>query len=258
MTESVIDFYDRLSLEYRDNMGWDWDSGMRREGAALHKFISRVFGRKGPFSVLDCTCGIGTQATGLALLGNRVHASDLSSVSVEQAEEQAKRLNVSMTFSVSDFTSLDTTIGDTFDVVLSCDNAIAHCLDDEILNAALTSMKTRLKPGGLLLLSLRDYAPLVAEKPRFNNEHVDDRPDGRRVVFQLWDWAEDGRSYRNNQFLLRETGGVFDVKHFQTVLRALGRDEILSAINGADYVDVIWHTPEESGYYQPIVTAGSA
>ena len=100
MTESVIDFYDRLSPEYRDNMGWDWDAGMRREGAALHKFVSRILGREGPFSILDCTCGIGTQATGLALLGNRVHASDLSSVSVEQAKEQAERLNVSMTFRV--------------------------------------------------------------------------------------------------------------------------------------------------------------
>ena len=64
-------------------------------------------------------------------------------------------------------------------------------------------MKTRLNPGGLLLLSLRDYDALVADKQRFNNEHVDDRPDGRRVVFQLWDWAGDGRSYRNHQFLIK-------------------------------------------------------
>jgi hypothetical protein len=35
MADSVTDFYDRLSPEYRDNMGWDWEAEMRREGATL-------------------------------------------------------------------------------------------------------------------------------------------------------------------------------------------------------------------------------
>jgi len=255
MSNPVIDFYDGLSPEYRDNMGWDWDAAVRKEGVALNRFIAKLLGPKDTYSLLDCSCGIGTQAIGLALQGYQVHATDLSPGSIECASEEAARLGVSMTFGVADFRELGDTISDIFDVVLSCDNSIAHCLKEEDLNAALVSMKTRLKPGGLLLLSMRDYDALIADKPRFNNEHVHDKPDGRRIVFQLWDWAADGCHYKMNQFLIREIDGSYDFKHFHTELRALRRSEVMAAVREAGFEKVNWHTPEQSGYYQPIVTA---
>ncbi len=254
MAESVTDFYDRLSLEYRDNMGWDWEVEARREGACLDRFLADEMGRPGPYSLLDCTCGIGTQAIGLALQGHRVHASDLSPVSVEQARQEADGFGVAMGFSVADIRDLGATLSQSFDAIISCDNAIAHCLSDDDLGAALASIKARLNPGGMLLLSLRDYNALLAEKLRFNNQHVQDRPDGRRVVFQLWDWAEDSRSYRNHQFLIKETNGNYEIKHFETQLRVLLQDEIVAAVQAAGYEEVRWHPPESSGYYQPIVT----
>jgi SAM-dependent methyltransferase len=255
MAKPVTEFYDRLSPEYHDNMGWDWEAGARREGACLDQFLAGELGRPGPYSLLDCSCGIGTQAIGLALQGHQVHATDLSTVSVDCARRESANLGVTVTFGIADFRELGAAVSDTFDIVLSCDNSMAHCLIDDDLAAALTSMKTRLKPGGLLLLSLRDYDALVVNKPTFNSDHVHDRPDGRRVVFQVWDWASNGRSYRNHQFLLRETDGNYEVKHFETELRALLRDEIMAAVREAGYHDVRWHVPEASGYYQPIVTA---
>jgi hypothetical protein len=116
-------------------------------------------------------------------------------------------------------------------------------------------MKSRLEPGGLLLLSMRDYDSLIADQPKFNNDHVQDRSDGRRIVFQVWDWASDGRRYRIHQFLMKETDGRYDVKHFETELRALLREEVMAAVRDAGYEEVRWHVPEASGYYQPIVTA---
>ena len=254
MTDSVTEFYDRLSPEYRDNMGWDWESVARSEGVTLHRLIEGELGRGGPLKLLDCTCGIGTQAIGLALQGHDVHASDLSPVSIDRARREAAGFGLSMDFSVADFRDLGATIPETFDVVISCDNAIAHCLDDDDLGAALASIRTRLDPGGLLLLSLRDYDALLADKLRFNNEHVHDKPDGRRIAFQVWDWADDERSYRNHQFLIGETDGMYAIKHFETELRVLRRHEILAAAADAGYGDVRWHPPESTGYYQPIVT----
>jgi SAM-dependent methyltransferase len=243
MSKTVTDFYDRLSLLYHHNMGWDWDAAVREEGAQLSRFLTERVGRPSPYSLLDCSCGIGTQAIGLALQGHRVHATDLSQVSVDCAQQEAAELGVDMTFGVADYRDLGAAVSDTFDVVLTCDNSIAHCLSDDDLAAALDSMKTRLNPGGLLLLSLRDYAALVADKPRFNNEHVQDKSDGRRIVFQLWDWADDGRRYGIHQFLIRDVDGRYELNHFETTVRDAG------------FQEVRWHVPEESGYYQPIVTA---
>ncbi|MFQ5548651.1 MAG: class I SAM-dependent methyltransferase [Woeseia sp.] len=255
MAKPVTEFYDRLSPEYRHNMGWDWEAVMRDEGATLSRLLEERLGRPPPLTLLDCSCGIGTQAIGLALQDHQVHATDLSPVSIECASREAADLGADMTFGVADYRNLEDAVSDTFDVVLSCDNSIAHCLTDDDLDAAITSMKARLNPGGLLLISLRDYAALVSDKPRFNNEHVQDKPDGRRVVFQLWDWASTGDRYVNNQFLLKESDGGYEVKHFRTQLRALLRDEVLAAVEGAEFQDVRWHVPEQSGYYQPIVTA---
>ena len=255
MSESVTEFYDRLSPVFHHNMGHDWEAGVRWEGEWLDHFLAEQLRGPGPWSVLDCSCGIGTQAIGLALQGHKVHATDLSSVSVDCARRESTEFGVAMTFGVADFRKLSETISDTFDVVISCDNSFAHCLHDDDLAAALASIKSRLKPGGLVLVSIRDYDALIAERPVFNSEHVQDRPDGRRVVFQVWDRASDGRSYGVHQFLIKENDGDYELKHFETELRALLRDEIMTAVQRAEYEEVRWHVPEASGYYQPIVTA---
>ena len=255
MATPITDFYDRLSPEYRHNMGWDWEAVMRTEGKTLNRFLEQQVGRPGPYALIDCSCGIGTQAIGLALQGHQVHATDLSTVSIDCARKEATELGVAMTFGVADYRKLEETVSNTFDVVLTCDNSIAHCLQDEDLDTALNSMKARLNPGGLLLISLRDYDALMVDKPRFNNEHVQDRPDGRRIVFQLWDWAGNGREYHNTQFLIKAINGGYQLKLFETDLRALLKKEILAAVQNAGFEDVCWHMPEESGYYQPIVTA---
>ena len=228
---------------------------MRKEGTTLDRMLAGVMGRPGPYRLLDCSCGIGTQATGLAILGHRVHATDLSPVSIDCARAEAERLGVEMSFGVADYRHLEENVPDTFEVVLSCDNSIAHCLTDADLATALGSMRSRLEPGGLLLLSARNYDALVSDRPRFNNQHVQDRADGRRIVFQLWDWDDDGRRYKVHQFLLREKDGTFEVNHFETRLRALLKDELITAVRNAGFDRVQWRLPEDTGYYQPIVTA---
>jgi len=255
VSKSITDFYDRLSLLYHDNMGWDWDAAVRKEGAQLDSFLVDELGKPGPYALLDCSCGIGTQAIGLALQGHNVHATDLSEVSVDCARQEAEHLGVEMEFGVADYRNLSAAVTDTFDVVLSCDNSISHCLLDEDLAAALNSMKERIKHGGHLLLSVRNYDAVVADKPRFNNEHIQDKEDGRRIVFQVWDWEDDGRRYRIHQFLIREEDGKYEVNHFETKLRALLRDELITAIRNAGFQEVRWHDSEDSGYYQPIITA---
>lgn len=255
MSDPATDFYDALGPLYHDNMGWDWDAVMRNEGTLLGEFIGQRLSSGGPYAVLDCACGIGTQAIGLALQGHRVHGTDLSPVSVGCAQSEATRLGVDMTFNVADYRNLGETVASLFDVVMACDNSIAHCLGDVDLVAAAASMKSRLRPEGLLVLSIRDYDALVEDRPQFNNEHVQDRKDGRRVVFQVWDWEDDAGSYLMHQFLIRETDAGFETNHFQTKLRALRRHELIAALEDAECNDIRWHPPNETGYYQPIVTA---
>ncbi len=213
-------------------------------------------------SLLDCSCGIGTQAIGLAQRGYRVTATDLSPLSVERAKREAARLigeESGIQFGVADFRSLVQDVIGTFDIVLSADNALPHLLTDADLCLALNNMWLKLKDGGLLTISLRNYDELVSNKPQTTPLRVLD--EGKRMVFQVWDWnsidsdASDGEAYTLKQFTLTESNGTWSTTCHTVRYRALLRSELTRLLEGAGFTDIRWHMPEESYYYQPIVTA---
>lgn len=59
----------------------DWNAAIAQQAVALDAIIRKDVGPP-PRSILDVSCGIGTQALGLAALGHAVTASDLSSTVV--------------------------------------------------------------------------------------------------------------------------------------------------------------------------------
>jgi 2-polyprenyl-3-methyl-5-hydroxy-6-metoxy-1,4-benzoquinol methylase len=109
-----------------------------RQGKILNDFILSKFEVKSPkpISLLDCSCGIGTQAIVLAKQGFKVTATDLSSKSVLRAKKEASTFQVEINFGISDMRSLAQNVSGNFDVVLSADNAIPHLLTDEDLLTA--------------------------------------------------------------------------------------------------------------------------
>jgi glycine/sarcosine N-methyltransferase len=90
VASSVRDFYDGLAAEYHLVYGDHWDDAVARQGKVLDTLIRDVHGDAA--DVLDCSCGIGTQAIGLALRGHRVHGTDISEPSLERARVEATRL----------------------------------------------------------------------------------------------------------------------------------------------------------------------
>jgi len=87
VASSVRDFYDGLAAEYHLVYGDHWDDAVARQGEVLDRLIRGVHGGKA--SVLDCSCGIGTQAIGLALRGHRVVGTDISERPLQRALAEA-------------------------------------------------------------------------------------------------------------------------------------------------------------------------
>lgn len=275
MGDSVRQFYDELAGEY-DLIFADWRQEVRRQSEVLDAFVRRHAGEEAR-SVLDCACGIGTQAIALAMRGYNVRATDFSASSIERAKKEAASFGVSMTFGVADWLALDATVADVFDVVICMDNALSHLLDDGDLTQAARQMRARLRPDGFLIASIRDYDSVVKEttagdgsvaqglpgvagqtgatRPRATLPRVSEDENGRRITFQVWDWAEDGQSYAVNQFFLRETEEGWGVSHYVSRFRALLRDELSDILKTVEFSDIRWVMPAESGFYQPIVTA---
>jgi SAM-dependent methyltransferase len=242
-------FYDDLAHDYTA-LHADWPSSVRWQGETLDTLIRGELGDT-PQAVLDCSCGIGTQAIGLALRGHDVLATDLSPRSIERARHEAASMGAALTFGVADFTRLAEQVDGTFACVLSCDNSVAHLHSAEDLERFAAGVAAKLGPGGLALVSLRDYAVLWAERAGGHPVRV----GPGTISFQVWDWDDDGGAYELAQFTLRGEGESWQTACRRTRLRALRRDELCDAIGAAGLTGVRWRTPEETGYYQPIVTA---
>ncbi len=246
-------FYNQLAPDYHLIFA-DWHQSMARQAAALDGLIRAELGN-GPLAVLDCTCGIGTQALGLAGRGYCVHATDLSAAAVARARREAQALGLALTFGVADIRALATQVPGTFDVVLSCDNSLPHLLSTADIHRAIVNMRAKLRPGGLLLASIRDYDHLLRTQPRALPPNVLDDPAGRRIVFQVWDWAPDGRTYTFHLFILRQIESGWHTAQYTSTYRPLLRAELTAAVAAAGFSDIRWRLPPDGGYVQPVVTA---
>src|SRR4051812_23485042 len=94
------DFYDRMAGLYHLIFP-DWDESIERQAGQLAGVIHDRWGA-GPKTVLDVSCGIGTQALGLVQQGFAVTASDLSAPAVARARAEARRRALAIDFSVCD------------------------------------------------------------------------------------------------------------------------------------------------------------
>ena len=253
MSDLVSAFYDDLAGEYHLLFA-DWPASMRYQADLLDRLIQAELG-PGPHTLLDAACGIGTQAIGLALRRYRVRATDLSPAAIARLRHESARFAVPIEASVADLRTLDTQVSGTFDAVIACDNALPHLLTDNDLEQAVAAMSAKLRPGGLFLVSLRDYDQLRRDRPQTHTPRVFDDPEGRRIAFQVWDWSEDGARYRLHQFLVRQHNGGWRTNHVEADYRALLRGELSAIVERAGLTRLHWHEPETSGYHQPILTA---
>lgn len=246
----VQKFYDELACHY-DKLFLDWNATVKEQA----KLLDGVFNKCGfnkSASVLDCACGIGTQAVGLAELGYRVTASDISDGALLQAKERALKSGVKIRFEKADFCNLTAVFLECYDIVIAMDNALPHMLTFNDLNKAVKSIVDKMNKNGVFVGSIRDYDALLEVKPPYSPPYIHKMENGRRVCFQTWDW--EGECYKLTQYII-EDQRTLQVNKFECEYRATRREELknLFIANGCAYVN--WLFPEETGFYQPIIVA---
>ena len=181
-------FYDDLSQLYHLIFP-DWEQSIRQQGDQLDKVIQAQW--PGCRTILDVSCGIGTQAIALATRGYTVTGADISTKAIERARREASLRGLNISFAVSDMRYAHASHGTGFDLVISCDNSMPHLLTDDDLLLALHQFKDCLRPEGGCIISVRDYE---SEERGVNLvKHYGARiENGKRyVLFQIWDFQGD-------------------------------------------------------------------
>lgn len=243
-------FYDNLSSHY-DKLFLDWQSATQEQALILNNiFENNGFDKSA--RILDCACGIGTQAIGLAALGYQVTGSDISDGELTEAKERALKNNVKIRFEHADFCALSVTFSEKFDIVIAMDNALPHMLSKSALEAAVKSIIGQIMPGGMFVASIRDYDALLMDKPPYSPPYIHRTDKGQRVSFQTWNWSGD--CYKLIQYII-EDENTLQINKFECEYRATRRDELTNLLMANGCSEVVWMFPEETGFYQPIVIA---
>jgi 2-polyprenyl-3-methyl-5-hydroxy-6-metoxy-1,4-benzoquinol methylase len=251
MAQPADTFYEDMATAYHLIFD-DWNAAIERQQAVLSRLLPPPAAAG---AVLDCACGIGTQALGLARAGYAVEGTDLSNAEIERAKAEAAARHLDIAFRVDDMRQLRTSSLGAFGVVLAFDNALPHLDSDEDVQTALSAMRDRLCPGGRLFLSLRDYGPLMEQRPGMRPPAMFSDEGRRRIVHQVWDW-QDERRYTVHIFITRQLlNDRWATSHFVGHLRAIAPWEVAAHAEQVGFRQVQVLSPEETGYYQPIVAA---
>lgn len=135
--------------------GWPLLAALKND----HASVPRILHGHKVKSVLDLTCGTGSQVFWLVKHGYEVFGVDLNSKILEIAQHKAKQQNISLQLEQGDMRTAK--IGQ-FDAVLTIFNAIGH-LTKEDFELALQNINSNLKPGGLYIFDIFNLDYLLHE-----------------------------------------------------------------------------------------------
>ncbi len=246
----VQTFYDNLASQY-DKLFQDWRATTQEQA----EILSRIFCKCGfdeNARILDCACGIGTQAIGLAARGYCVTGSDISDGELAEAKARAEKEAVTIRFEHADFCALSETFSEQFDIVIAMDNALPHMLTEQALQTAVESIAEQTAEGGIFVASIRDYDALLADKPPYSPPYIHKTENGQRVSFQTWSW--EGDCYKLIQYIIDDEDDL-QINKFECAYRAVRREDLTRLLLSAGFRRAEWKFPEETGFYQPIVIA---
>ena len=135
--------------------------------------------------VLDCACGTGTLAVGLALRGFAVTASDASPEMVARTQALAAERGVALQTATRTWAELG---GERFDAVLCVGNSLTHAGGRAGRRTALDGMRRASRDGALLVITSRNW-----ERPQAGSDETVERGGRRAAVSRIWRGGEPPR-----------------------------------------------------------------
>jgi SAM-dependent methyltransferase len=245
----MSDFYDRMASLYHLIFP-DWNESIERQAGQLTSIIRERWG-PGCRTVLDVSCGVGTQALGLAQRGFLVTASDQSGGAVARAKAEAQRRALQIDFSVCDMRAVHDHHQRQFDVVISGDNSITHLMSDSDLLLALRQLYDCTRPGGGCLLTVRDYDREERGGGLAKPYGVREEGGKRYVVFQVWDFVDQRVYDLAMYFVVDDRTSEQLVTHvLRTKYNAVGTDHLLALMRRAGFTKA---ERLDGRFYQPVL-----
>ncbi len=222
----VAGYYDRL-----------YDS---RRTASAYAFLHDLFRRRGPVgSVLDVACGTFALDLPLARRGYEVVGRDLSEAMLAVARRNLAAAGRAADLAQGDMRSLR--LGRTFDAVLCLGTAFNYMSKAADARRALRTARLHLRPGGLLVLDLTNFASFGA-RPRNVRAETDYRDaDGTRIAIYAFNDQDRAKQIHTARFLtLVHRGDLIQLSFDESQLRMWTKPTLAKALGDAGFRPVEW------------------
>lgn len=148
-----------LPLEYQVMPEYFDAHNVSAETDAKNAVIEQLLKAQKVHSVLDMTCGTGSQVFYLAERGYKVSGSDFSPALIDKARKKANTQEKNISFLHGDMRDIQ--LG-TFDAVITIFNAIGH-LNKVDFAKALQNIRTNLKDEGIYVFDIFNLEALTKE-----------------------------------------------------------------------------------------------
>ena len=206
---------------------YDW---MKETDPVRRQFFQELFAEHSVTKVLDCACGTGGDLLMFHALGLEGFGSDLSDSMLVQARENLGSAGIPL--QKLDYRELPEHYDVEFDAVVCLTNSINEPLADAETLRALRSMRSVLRPGGILVFDQGQTDASMRNPPRFapilNN----------RDFTRFFTMSYAGDIMTVNIFDFIHTEDVSDFRHAGVRIRIRLLDSWLEMLHAAGFETV--------------------
>jgi SAM-dependent methyltransferase len=181
-------------------------------------------------TAIDAGSGTGFHAFLLAGLGVRVTAVDLATEMLNRLEQAAAVRKIDIATVQSDLRDLSSCLSGTFDALVCMGNTLAHIPGRAALDRTLEGFATRVKPGGIVLIQLLNYARILSGRQRIQSV----REEQGNTFIRFYDFEED--RIRFNILRLERSGGEIVPRLSSVDLHPFLLPELVEALGRAGFV----------------------
>jgi len=230
--------YDKLASIY--DYFVNWENRLAYELPFLEQELRKLGADPSQIRVMDTACGTGHHAIALANLGFQVSGSDLFPEMISVADANARAAGMQVTFRTAGFGGISDTFRQPgeFDAVLCLGNSLPHVSSVADLDKALIDFKDLLRPGGLLLLQMRNFDLVMGEKKRWMEPQSVKDGSTEWLFLRFYDFEADGKIQFNILSLHRKANASWQTQLTSTHLLPIYSEKLKAELTSLGFRDI--------------------
>ena len=214
------------------DMARDYDRMFPRDLGSDRRLLLGLFERHDVGTILDCACGTGIHLQMLSEDGFQVTGSDASEAMLDVARARLSRAGIKAQLFKSTWQDLPGNVPHGYDAVVCLGNSLTLVLDDSEVEDSLKGMFAVVNPGGILVVSIRNYGNDIRGQKRIKT--IEPEPD----TFLLSVLVPNNQRATHRFFLIAAGGNKPAMTCYEFEMNALDAERLarIAALAGIDEV----------------------